>query len=57
MTSFNSQILRDENRCVMHFETNDVEKLKIMEQVARCLIDGASTMGEISDGYHTFNEL
>lgn len=57
MTSFNSQILRDENRCVMHFETNDVEKLKIMEQVARCLVDGASTMGEISDGYHTFNEL
>ena len=57
MTSFNSQILRDEDRCVMHFETNDVEKLKIMEQVARCLVDGASTMGEISDGYHTFNEL
>lgn len=57
MTSFNSQILRDEERCVMQFETNDVEKLKIMEQVARCLVDGASTMGEISDGYHTFNEL
>lgn len=57
MTSFNSQILRDEKRCVMQFETNDVEKLKIMEQVARCLVDGASTMGEISDGYHTFNEL
>lgn len=57
MTSFNSQILRDEERCVMQFETNDVEKLKIMEQVARCLVDGASTIGEVSDGYHTFNEL
>lgn len=57
MTSFNSQILRDEDRCVMQFETSDVEKLKIMEQVARCLVDGASTIGEISDGYHTFNEL
>lgn len=41
----------------MHFETDDNKKLKIMEQVARCLIDGASAMGEISDGYHTFNEL
>lgn len=57
MTSFNSQILRDEERCVMQFETNDVEKLKIMEQVARCLVDGASTIGEVSDGYHTFNGL
>ena len=57
MTSFNSQILRDEERCVMQFETNDIEKLKIMEQVARCLVDGASTIGEVSDGYHTFNEL
>ena len=57
MTSFNSQILRDEDRCVMQFETSDVEKLKIMEQVARCLVDGASAMGEVSDGYHTFNEI
>lgn len=57
MTSFNSQILRDEGRCVMHFETDDDKKLKIMERVARCLIDGAGAMGEISDGYHTFNEL
>ena len=57
MTSFNSQILRDEGRCLMQFETDDAKKLKIMEQVARCLIDGADSMGEISDGYHTFNEL
>lgn len=57
MTSFNSQILRDEDRCVMHFETDDLGKLKIMEQVARCLVDGAVAMGEVSDGYHTFNEL
>lgn len=50
MTSFNSQILRDDGRYLMQFETDDAKKLKIMEQVARCLIDGADAMGEISDG-------
>lgn len=54
-------------RYCLQFETEDKEKYRLIERAAQMAIDGKSVadmveipeggIGNLSDGYHTFNEL
>lgn len=54
------EVKMDESRddeYVLTVETDDKAKYKLARNLCRQLLDGISTIDEISDGYHTFESL